>query len=361
LIRHLQPGLNRSARLFVFLVSLSILVGCMNQPVTLPPLPVLVSETPPSTPTLTLEPHTATATPTPLLIIPTVTPTATVIPPTATPYPQITLMAVGDVMMGRMVNKLSLEQNDYSWPFTSIGGVLANADLTIGNLESALVPYCPVDGISMRLCGSTRAAQALDEAGFDIMGFSNNHSQDYGPEGHATTVDALSEVGLATVYDGVPWLGEINGIRIVIFAYNDVNRDLDLERARLETASFAQQADVVIGMIHWGYEYRPNPSQRQIEMAHVLADAGMRVIIGSHPHWIQPIDEYGNTHIFYSLGNFVFDQTWSEKTRQGLMVKVTIVKTVAGTELSYEMIPIRIDGYGEPQLIDSVPIPTLTP
>src|SRR6185436_3852493 len=103
LIRNHQPGLACSARLFVFLVLLTTLAGCMNQPVTLPPLPILVSETPTTTPTLTLEPPTATATPTALLIpSSTPTPTATAVPPTATPYPQLTLMAVGDVMMGRM-------------------------------------------------------------------------------------------------------------------------------------------------------------------------------------------------------------------------------------------------------------------
>ena len=180
MIRNDQPGLNCSTRLFVFLVSMFMSAGCMSQPVTLPPLPDLATDTPTSTPTLTPEPPTTTPTSTPLLIVPSLTPTATAVPPTGTPSPQITVLAVGDVMMGRMVNKLSLEQNDYSWPFASISGVLANADLTIGNLESPLVPNCPVDGVGMRLCGSTRAAQALSEAGFDILGFSNNHSTDLG-------------------------------------------------------------------------------------------------------------------------------------------------------------------------------------
>ena len=119
--------------------------------------------------------------------------------------------------------------------------------------------------------------------------------------------------------------------------------------------------------MHAGTEYTRHPNQQQIDFAHTAIDAGADVVIGHHPHWIQDIEVYSPLElfpplegegkggakeprkglIFYSLGNFVFDQMWSQETREGLMVKLEF----SGPELkSYELIPIIIDNYCCPRL-----------
>jgi len=319
-----------------------------------PPTPSLAAATPSPSPTNTV---TASPSPTPT-DLPTPSPLPTVPPPTATPPPQIEIVAVGDVMLGRMVNKTSIAQGDFGWPFQFTRDILAAADLTIGNLESPLIPYCEQKGLGLRFCGDTRAAEGLRDAGFDAMGLANNHASDYGVEGRRATLAALEAGQIAGVRDGSPAVYEVNGIRIGILAYYDVDRNLDIDRAAAETSAMAGQVDVVIGLLHWGYEYQPQPSERQQKLAHALIDAGMRVIIGSHPHWLQPIETCKNSVIFYSLGNFVFDQTWSRQTRESVMARLTITRHADSLDIAYDLIPIEIIGYGQPQLATTVTIPT---
>ena len=118
----------------------------------------------------------------------------------------------------------------------------------------------------------------------------------------------------------------------------------------------AGQVDVLLGMMHWGYEYRPNYSLRQQYVGHALIDAGMDVVFGAHPHWVQPYEEYNDRLIFYSLGNFVFDQMWSDQTRAGQLVRLKLVvhPNPGELEIGYEVIPVTIYDFGQPQFDESL-------
>ena len=87
-----------------------------------------------------------------------------------------------------------------------------------------------------------------------------------------------------------------------------------------------QEADIVAVYTHWGAEYNENFTKTQQEQAHQIIDAGADVIFGSHPHVVEPMEEYKGKIIFYSLGNFVFDQLFSEKTQQELAVGAVFEK-----------------------------------
>jgi len=310
----------------------------------------------------------ASATPQQLLATTTVTPVLKTKPSvmvTGTPSPlpssRLTILAVGDVMLGRMVNKTSVQQDDFTWPFQSTSDILSAGDLTLANLEAPLVPDCDLKGIGMRLCGDVRAVEGLTLAGFDVLSLANNHALDYDLPGRTATLGALRGAGIDGVYDGAPVEREIKGIRIGVLAYDDHDRDLDFERVRREAAALAQHVDLVIAILHWGYEYQPNPSARQQALAHALIDAGVDVIFGAHPHWLQPIENYHNGLIFYSLGNFVFDQTWSRQTRESMIVRLMVIRGSGGLNITYDLIPIEIEGYGQPQPIDQLALPTLSP
>ncbi len=104
------------------------------------------------------------------------------------------------------------------------------------------------------------------------------------------------------------------------------------------------QADLVFASFHWGNEYSRH-SKRQEVLAHLAIDSGADVVVGHHPHWIQEVEEYRGKPIYYSLGNLVFDQMWSDPTRKGLILKLTF----SGSKLqSRELIPIKIFNYGQP-------------
>lgn len=85
-----------------------------------------------------------------------------------------------------------------------------------------------------------------------------------------------------------------------------------------------QQVDLVVVSLHWGVEYVDQPSKAQREMAYRLIDEGVDLILGHHPHWLQGLEVYHDKLIAYSLGNFIFDQNWSESTREGLVLQAEL-------------------------------------
>lgn len=306
----------------------------------------------------TIDPGTSTPTPT-QTATPAPSPTATA---SSTPDPgPVEIVVVGDVMMGRVVNRASLRENDFTWPFALTRDQISGADLALGNLEAPLVQGCHVTSQGLHLCANPRAVEGLSWAGFDVLGVANNHAMDYDVAGFTNTTSLLSGAGIDPVFAASPVQRTVKGLRIGIMAFMDVDRDLDVDAVRAQVAAQAAQVDVLIGMLHWGYEYRPNASPRQQELAHALIDSGMRVVIGAHPHVIQPIETYHNGLIFYSLGNFVFDQTDEMDTRRGLMIRLTLHREGDQVRAGYETIPILISGFGQPKPVDSVPIPTLGP
>jgi len=288
--------------------------------------------------------------------------------------PQITtLLAVGDIMLSRNVASTIDESDDPSLPFGKLQTILADADITIGNLECPLDPNEKPGGQGLVFRCPARFVPSLVAAGFDALSTANNHSFDQGADNIDFTFDYLKTHGILPI--GTFPKGSINnsrvlsnilernGIRFGFLAYsytafNDGGKSthpqiatLDIEQLQTEIGHMRQEnaADILIVNMHAGTEYTRHPNQEQIDFAHAAIDAGADVIIGHHPHWIQDIEIYKDKPIFYSLGNFVFDQMWSQDTREGLMVKLNFSdKKLDG----YELLPVIIDNYCCPRLAD---------
>src|SRR5574341_129523 len=238
---------------------------------------------------------------------------------------QVTLTAVGDIMLGRQVYINSLVEGDFTWPFHETASLLQQSDLALGNLESPLVTNCELDSKGMRLCAQSSAVQGLQWAGFDLLSVANNHALDYGEEGFADTLANLQGVGIATIGGNLVVIREIDDIAIGVMAFEDTTEHpLDLSSTLSATQEMNTEVDVLITVMHWGVEYHDTPSERQQEVGHALIDSGADMIIGAHPHWVQPVEEYHGGLIFYSLGNFVFDQMWSPETRRGNILRLSI-------------------------------------
>ena len=265
----------------------------------------------------------------------------------------ITLIATGDVMLGRTVNFKTVASKDFSWPFLNVSSILKKADITLVNLESPLVSNCELTNEGMIFCGDIKHGNGLSFAGVDIVSIANNHAGDQGDKGIQETINYLSVKGIDTIGTRKPLYITQNGQIFSFLAYNNippypsyinhVNQNMYEEDIALAN----KNSDIVIVSFHWGEEYTAFPTTRQVQIAHKAIDAGADVVIGHHPHWIQPVEMYKDKPIFYSLGNFVFDQMWSQKTREGLAVKFTFENK---TLKNYELIPIVIENFGQPRL-----------
>lgn len=270
-----------------------------------------------------------------------------------------TLLFVGDVMLSRGVGARMQSEGDWTFPFQEIAETLAAADLTFGNLE------CPVSDTGRNrhnlysFRADPRAIEGLKFAGFDVLSVANNHMYDWGPDALLDTVRRLREAGIHPVGAGAndleahyPAIVDLGGLRIAFLAYVNVDPKqataapdrpgvawLEPERVLADIRFARPLADLVIVGLHWGVEYAARPGRSQVELAHQMIDAGADLIVGGHPHVVQPMEEYQGRWIAYSLGNFVFDQK-DPATRRAVILKVRAVgKQIA----EVTPIPIQID------------------
>jgi len=255
-------------------------------------------------------------------------------------------VAAGDVMLGRSVNTQSLRRQDFTWAFKNVAPTLSQADLTLVNLESPLIADCPSTDQGMLFCGLPGHLQGLKLAGVDIANLANNHIYNHGQKGFRETVDLLSQNQISPLGNGYRVSKQVGQLKISFLGYQTLSQ-FDPEKALLEIQEVKKNSDLLIVSFHWGSEYQSKPQRSQVELAHRVIDAGADVIIGHHPHWVQTEETYQGKPIFYSLGNLIFDQMWSDETRRGLIVKLNF----SGAKLlSIDRIPITIYDYGQPKL-----------
>ena len=241
-----------------------------------------------------------------------------------------TILFVGDIMLDRNVEGL-ISKNNPLYPFQKIGQLLRGVDLVVGNLEGPIVakPLKPIPH-TMVFSFPPEAAEALSLARFNLLSLANNHGLDMGRSGPEETRKFLREKSIAPLGNPGVCNGDFSydfdkGIRF--FALNKVYNPLCKTQEMLEAIESARAANpdlFIIVSVHWGQEYKLVNSSVQRKLAEQLINAGADLIIGHHPHVVQNIDMYKGKLIFYSLGNFVFDQYFSEQTQQGLAVGLEI-------------------------------------
>lgn len=264
----------------------------------------------------------------------------------------------GDIMLSRTVNAQMEKYKNYSWPFAKIYPLFYDADLAIANLESPFLitnDYrVPTDSFYFK--ANPKSIQALTSAGFDVLSLANNHILNQGQAGLRDTAKILDEAGIA--YTGLVSknlvIKESQGIKFAFlsYTYSDglklVADMLNAAQVESDIAASKKQADVVIVLMHAGTEYTGAPNKQQIDFAHEVIDAGADLVIGSHPHWPQTMENYQGKTIIYSLGNLVFDQMWSKETSRGLTAKVYF-KDKKIDHIDY--IPIDIKDYGQAEIM----------
>ncbi|SCH09611.1 Bacterial capsule synthesis protein PGA_cap [uncultured Clostridium sp.] len=321
----------------------------------------------------------------------------------------LTLTAVGDVMAHSPQLKAQYDSstNTYSFDnnFKYIKEYIESSDLSIANLETTLAGDSIGYSSYPTFNTPDALADALKNTGFDIISTINNHTFDKGTLGFERTLKVLKDLGFDTVGtrsnvdDNDYIIKEVNGIKLGItsYSYGDIKNSnkylngiqisedckdkanvfssTDVESAFNtinSTLSKLENTDMQIVILHWGNEYQRTPSDFQSKLAQMLCDEGVDIIIGSHPHVVQPVDTLkssdgdNDTLVLYSLGNLISNQRreflGSSYTEDGLMVtiditkdsideeayvsKVTCIPTwvnkyTSGSKLVYEVIPIE--------------------
>lgn len=264
----------------------------------------------------------------------------------------VRVVVVGDVMLGRSVNTRMMKYESVDWPFVQVRETLLTADLALGNLENPLIADCPASDSGMIFCGRSESALGLARAGFDGMSLANNHSFNYGEAGVVETEKTLVEAGVESIGNGLVGEFSVDGIRIGILAYDDVTKPVETARIQEDIRQWRDEVEVLMVMMHWGVEYVAEPNQRQQDLGRWMVDEGVDVVLGSHPHWVQPVEPYKDGLIFYSLGNFVFDQMWSDATRLGEIAEIRFtIQDYNISDIEYELIPVKIYEYGQPKIV----------
>lgn len=243
-----------------------------------------------------------------------------------------TALFFGDVMLDRFM-RLTINQHGFDYLLGErMKRFMHGTDVTMVNFEGAMTrfhPYPASNGM-MSFTSDPANAPQLAAYGVNMATLANNHSLNFGKEGFQQTRQYLGEAGINTF--GTPFntpeegviatVQAVRGIRMAYIGYHELyNPDLSPILAKI--AELKDKADFITVVSHWGVEYSTRLPAYQQQSAHKLIDAGADLVIGHHPHVVQPMEVYRGKMIFYSLGNFLFDQRGQESVRTRLAVGIT--------------------------------------
>jgi Bacterial capsule synthesis protein PGA_cap len=256
----------------------------------------------------------------------------------------------------------------YGWLWAPIRDLLGATDLTFANLETPIAPRTSKGSRSFVFNAGPAAVTALRRAGVGLVSVANNHVLDQGRAGLEETLSELDRLGMPYVGAGEagreagPRLVQLNGLRIAFLGYsrffNQSGNDcppgagrsgrtclkaslLDPERAVADVRAAARSHDAVVVSLHWGDEYQAQPREPDVALAHRLVEAGAVLVLGHHPHVLQPLELYPRPDgsmalIAYSLGNFVSNQSRNyvhgvtpaavAATRDGVLLRAEIAR-----------------------------------
>lgn len=281
----------------------------------------------------------------------------------------VSMAVTGDVMFARnMPGVLSMDSS----PFAGVSNVTSNVDLLLINFENAATnSEDAVKGDVPLKCDPSYVSLAKANEN-TIASLANNHACDYGIGGMNDTLSYLKNAGITPIGAGEnedaahkAVTQEINGRKITILNYMDSNNFAEYSYDVMPYANGSSpgysaynsadaqkqiaennDSDLIVAYLHFGNEYSTSPNEDQVRIAHELIDYGADVVIGSHPHVTQGIEMYKGKPIFYSLGNFIFDQS-NEETHSAYFVKIDLV----GNTGQCTVYPVYISNY-LPQFMD---------
>jgi hypothetical protein len=246
---------------------------------------------------------------------------------------------------------------------------LSGADLTLANFENPVIRDAVYHPDATTFTGDLRLMPELDQAGIDGLTLGNNHILDAGTSGLHETMGHLDEAGIAHAGAGMdlaqarkPMIFDLGGTKIGVLSYMGVpsygwawatattpgtaplvQRVMEEDIKRLRP-----KVDLILVTPHWGKEYIATPEPFQVDFAHAAIDAGADLFIGGHAHWPKGIEMYKGKPIFYGVGNFLLDQSWSEETSTAIFAETTLY---GDDVVQARPIPFIILDYAQPNFL----------
>lgn len=245
----------------------------------------------------------------------------------------VTISAAGDVTFGNYLNQ------DYSWSFDQVYSqvedegyffenvydIFSADDCTLVNLEG---PLTNAEEIRQEkeyvIKGRPEYAALLKYGGIEAVGLANNHILDYKEQGLLDTVQAVKDEGIIYAYDNNVGIYEAKGIKIGYVAISQVSRGNSMEKIlKNGIEKLKEDADIIIAFCHWGIEREYYPEEYQQYLGKLCIDWGADLVLGSHPHVIQGIEEYKDRFIVYSMGNFCFGGNRNPSDKDSMIFQQT--------------------------------------
>lgn len=220
---------------------------------------------------------------------------------------------------------------DYGYPFRNVAAYVSQDEFTLANLGMTLCEDGSVMPRNFNFRGPTAYSAILTEGSVEAVSVANNHTYDYGKEGYAATLQALTEAGIAYVErDKGTLVTTKNGL--VIGLYGATYQGLD-EKAIVEGIGQLKEqgADIVIFAPHWGQEMSYRLAWHQQTLGRAAIDAGADIVFGTHPHVLLPVEDYRDGMILYSLGNFSFGGHFNPADYDTALIQVEVLRYPDGT------------------------------
>ena len=278
---------------------------------------------------------------------------------------EVSLVFAGDTVLDDTAGKIIEQGGD---PFSDFADYFAGADIRITNMECVVSTRGQANDKMYTFQAHPRVIPVLQKY-FDAVTLANNHSGDFGPDAFAQMLSLLKEAGLAQVGGGMnlkdahtPLVFTRNGLRIAVLSYNEFHprsfeAGFDIPGVAwsedqqvmedIQTARRIHRADLVIPIMHWGWENERTANPRQRQLAKLMIDAGADAVIGGHPHVTQDVSVYKGKPIVYSVGNFVMKETDNAFQRKGWVLKMYFDKRGV---TRFETLPVKIDMEGIPSI-----------
>lgn len=244
---------------------------------------------------------------------------------------------VGDIMLDRYIREVGTRRG-YERILENVSSSLKKNDIVVGNLEGPVTAHHSLsistnagDKNNLTFTFPPEALNALFQNNILVVSIGNNHILDFGSEGLVETRHFLKESRIE--YFGDPDDEKRNALVVKLknrkVGFVSFNQFLpyDQKLVTQQIKDTAAKTDMTVVYAHWGEEYADNPNEKQIALGRSFVDAGADLVVGTHPHVIQKKETYQGKTIYYSLGNFVFDQYFNDSVRCGAIISVTLNET----------------------------------
>ncbi|WP_019430175.1 CapA family protein [Limnohabitans sp. Rim47] len=278
--------------------------------------------------------------------------------------PTVSVVFAGDTVLDDAPGALIARGGD---PFAPFASVFAAADIRMTNLECVVATSGSAGDKNFTFRAHPRVLPVL-KTHFDAVALANNHSGDFGREAFAEMLGLLDQAGLSQLGGGrnlsqahTPWVVERKGLRIAFLSYNEfMPRSFEADHDApgvawsedeqvvddIRNARQVHRADLVIPIMHWGWENERVANARQRQLARLMVEAGADAVIGGHPHVTQDIEHIQGKPVIYSVGNFVMKETDNDHQRRGWVLRLDLDRHgVRGFHT--HVAQIRMDGMPE--------------